>query len=195
MLQFTRIPHERTAIERLLPPTLPPCVASPVRKYVAWSERNVKSDLIEMRLAALGGWRPGAPPPASVQILPLAVCGDEWLLRRVCNAVSIGMPGFRPARHRDIIAFAGAPHHDRQGVFMARAGDTYVGYCIGRCRSGIGRISGLAVHPDWQQQGVGRALLHATLGYFCERGAVEARLYVHPDNRIASRFYQREGFR
>jgi hypothetical protein len=50
------------------------------------------------RREALADWTPSGSLPAGVEILPLAECGTEWLLRRVHNEAAVGSPGFRPAR-------------------------------------------------------------------------------------------------
>ena len=171
-----------------------PLLAVLVRRYVAWTERRVKSELRELARPDLQGW--AAPPCAcaAADILPLSACGNEWLLRRTYNDAAVGSPGFRPARVLDMIAFAAAPNHDPHGVFLARAGGRYVGTCVARYSAGVGRIYSMAVHPKFRRRGIGRALLHAALRHLQECGAVEARLYLHPDNGVAAELYTGEGF-
>lgn len=149
-----------------------------------------------MRLGSLEEWRSPRPLSEEFQILSLPDCGDEWLLRRVLNKAGQDSPGFRPARWVDIVAFTGAPSHDPRGVFLARSRGRYVGCCIGRCRTnGLGYVYSLAVFPEFRRRGAASALLEATLQYLRERGAREARLYVHPENDGARELYCREGFR
>jgi mycothiol synthase len=59
---------------------------------------------------------------------------------------------------------------------------------------GLGEVYVLAVDPDAQGTGLGSALTVAGLAYLCDRGALEAMLYVDADNAAALRAYQKLGF-
>lgn len=166
-----------------------------VRRYVAWTERQIKSELVELRLEGLSHWRGCAPMSPGVDILPLSQCGSEALLRSVYNEAGQDCPGFRRARWIDILAFIADSSHDRDGIFVARYEGRYIGACVGRYRpNGRGMIYSLAVHPELRRRGIARGLLHATLDYLRRQGATEARLYVHPENDRALCLYDREGF-
>ena len=166
-----------------------------VRRYVAWSERQLKSELVEMRLGGLEHWQAPAPGPQQAEILPLSRCGTEALLRSVYNEAGRDCPGFRRARWIDIIAFTADSSHDRNGIFVARCNGRYVGAAVGRSRSsGRGMIYNVAVRPEFRRRGIARSLLHSALTYLRDQGAREACLYVHPENTAAIRLYYREGF-
>jgi GNAT superfamily N-acetyltransferase len=174
---------------------IPRWITTPIRRYVAWSERHVKTQSVTLQLSNLQAWKAKGNLPEEVEIVPLANLGDELLLRRVYNDSAKDSPGFRPARLVDMIAFATAPHHDRHGVFIARCSGHYVGTCVARRRSGgVGMVYSLCVHSEYRRRGVARALLHAALGYLQTRGVDEAGLYAHPENAAAISLYLREGF-
>ena len=56
-------------------------------------------------------------------------------------------------------------------------------------------ITLLAVHPDYQRQGLGQALLLALLTVACERGLERATLEVRATNQPALALYQKFGFK
>jgi ribosomal protein S18 acetylase RimI-like enzyme len=174
---------------------IPWWVARPIRRYVAWTERNVKTESVTLELTELQSWAGGAPLPEGLEILPLPQVGDERFLRFVYNEAARDSPGFRPARLVDMIAFAAAPHHDPRSVFIARLEGEYVGTCVARYRpDGAGMVYSLSVRAEYRRRGLARALLHTALQRLKERGASSARLYAHPENAPAISLYLREGF-
>ncbi len=56
-------------------------------------------------------------------------------------------------------------------------------------------ITILAVHPSYQRQGLGQAMLWLLLYYACQRGLERATLEVRDSNRSARDLYQKFGFR
>jgi len=56
-------------------------------------------------------------------------------------------------------------------------------------------ISNVAVHPDWQGRGIGRALLEAALDFAQDCGGVWVVLQVRDRNVVARRLYESLGFR
>jgi ribosomal protein S18 acetylase RimI-like enzyme len=56
-------------------------------------------------------------------------------------------------------------------------------------------ISNVAVHPDWQGQGIGRALLEASLDYAQNYGGTWVVLQVRDNNAVARGMYKNLGFR
>lgn len=56
-------------------------------------------------------------------------------------------------------------------------------------------IAGIAIHPDFQGKGLGRALLRAVLAELAGLGCGRCRLLVATDNGRAFSLYRREGFR
>jgi ribosomal protein S18 acetylase RimI-like enzyme len=55
-------------------------------------------------------------------------------------------------------------------------------------------ISNVAVHPDWQGQGIGRALLEAALDFAQVHGGAWVVLQARDSNRVARRLYESLGF-
>ena len=51
-------------------------------------------------------------------------------------------------------------------------------------------ISNVAVHPDWQGQGIGRALLEASLDFAQDHGGTWVVLQVRESNLVARRLYE-----
>jgi ribosomal protein S18 acetylase RimI-like enzyme len=56
-------------------------------------------------------------------------------------------------------------------------------------------ISNVAVHPDWQGRGIGRALMVNSLDYARDYGGAWAVLQVRDRNAVARRLYESLGFR
>ena len=56
-------------------------------------------------------------------------------------------------------------------------------------------ISNVAVHPDWQGQGIGRAMLEASVDFAQEHGSAWVILQARDDNRVARGLYESLGFR
>jgi ribosomal protein S18 acetylase RimI-like enzyme len=55
-------------------------------------------------------------------------------------------------------------------------------------------ISNVAVHPDWQGRGIGRALMEASLDFAEAYGASWVVLQVRDHNRVARQLYESLGF-
>jgi GNAT superfamily N-acetyltransferase len=73
-----------------------------------------------------------------------------------------------------------------RSVVLAKTGDLLIGYCA----YGDGWLDQLYVHPDYQGLRVGSALLNGAMT--AERNLA---LWVFQKNAVASRFYQRFGFK
>ena len=56
-------------------------------------------------------------------------------------------------------------------------------------------VSNVAVHPDWQGRGIGRAMLEAALDFARGYGGAWVVLQVRDDNQAARRLYDSLGFR
>jgi ribosomal protein S18 acetylase RimI-like enzyme len=170
-------------------------IARPVRAYVAWLERDLKRELIELALSDLQQWDQPVVPPTGVEILPLPRCGNEWLLRRTYNAAAADSPDFRPAGWPQILSLMASPIHDPAGIFLAHSEGQYVGTCVTRLRpNGLGMVYSLAVQPEFRRSRLGRALLRRGLAHLRDRGAAEARLLVSEEALPARGLYQSEGF-
>jgi ribosomal protein S18 acetylase RimI-like enzyme len=165
------------------------------RRYVAWTERNLAQQCVELRIDGLQEWAGQREGVAGVEMVPLPECGSEWLLRDLFNECCHDSAGYRRAGYIHILAFRAAPYHDPHGILVARSEGRHVGFCFARSRPhGRGLINGLAVHPEFRGRGMGRALLRTSLLYLKGKKASEAVIRVHPDNAVALDFYRREGF-
>jgi GNAT superfamily N-acetyltransferase len=166
-----------------------------VRRYIAWTERGVVQRCVTLDIADLQSWERTVEIPTGVEVLPLASCASDWLIRRLHNEAFADSPGYRPATPLHIIAFRSAPYHDPWSIFVAREGKRYLGFCVGRNRpGGRGLINGLGVIPAGRGRGIARALLRTTLTHLKREGASDAMIRVHPDNAPAIRLYWSEGF-
>lgn len=70
-----------------------------------------------------------------------------------------------------------------------------IGYQISTATTMGGHLARLAVHPDWQKQGIGHALLHDLLVQCNKRGAYTITINTQQDNIASLHLYQNWGFR
>ncbi len=81
------------------------------------------------------------------------------------------------------------------GFIVAELNRIVVGFVVGfLAQEGTGRIFSLAVHPLYQNRGIGSALLREIIAVFQKSGVVEVVLEVRLGNLKARRFYERHGF-
>ena len=85
-----------------------------------------------------------------------------------------------------------------RGFLVAVQDGAVVGYAIADVRSNHGRDLGhlkdIAVHPEAQGEGVGRALLRRVLFTLAVAGAAVVKLEVREDNDVAQSLYEDVGF-
>ncbi len=83
-----------------------------------------------------------------------------------------------------------------EGIFVAVEEGTVVGYVTSRVdhESKIGWIPNLAVLPEYQQRGLGKALLEAVLAYLNAQGMLYARIETLAHNAIGQHVYPGLGF-
>jgi ribosomal-protein-alanine N-acetyltransferase len=153
-------------------------------------------------------------PLAKVGMYPI-----DYLVtyERICDAVPVPSPPaetrLRPAHSGDIEALialdtAAFPSLWRQatgeliellmtsGRFtVAEREKTLVGYACSDVRRGLGQIYRLAVHPAFQGQGIGSALLADALTYCQAAGAGVVTVNTQQSNHTSDRLYRRFGFR
>jgi ribosomal protein S18 acetylase RimI-like enzyme len=81
-------------------------------------------------------------------------------------------------------------------AFVAVSEGEVIGFVCNRLyhSRSIGHVANLAVRPEFQGRGAGRALLNATLEYFREQGMRYARIETLKQNERARRFYPSLGF-
>lgn len=98
---------------------------------------------------------------------------------------------WRKVRHIDADVEA-----NPSGVFVAEEGGCVLGYITTRVDQGskIGGIPNIAVLPDHQARGVGKALMNHALTYFREQGMAFAKIETLDQNQIGSVFYPSTGF-
>jgi len=85
-----------------------------------------------------------------------------------------------------------------EGVLVAEDEDgTVVGYITTTTDevSGIGRIPNLAVAPNQQGKGIGKALINAALDRFEDKGMELVKIETLATNETGQAFYPRFGFR
>ena len=83
-----------------------------------------------------------------------------------------------------------------EGIFVAEADGVVVGFitCRADAQSRIGRIANMAVAPEHQGRGTGRALMEAALEHLRGRGMEGVRIETLEQNEVGARFYVSMGF-
>lgn len=80
-------------------------------------------------------------------------------------------------------------------ITVATMGETIVGYACVEVKGEFGHIVRLAVHPLWQERGIGRQMLLEAMHYLSQAGATRLTLNTQQSNRRALLLYERLGFR
>ncbi len=134
--------------------------------------------------------------PAGVQVRPFRRERDEQPWLELNNRAFAGHPEngswtIEVLRHRQQ-----QPWFDADGFRMAWEGDVLVGFCWTKLHpQGLGEIYVIAVAPERQGGGLGRALALDGLWYLYEQaGASTGMLYVDASNARALALYERLGF-
>ena len=70
-----------------------------------------------------------------------------------------------------------------------------VGYSCVEMKGEVGHIARVAVHPHWQEQGIGRQLVLDAMHYLSEAGATRLSLNTQQSNRRALHLYESLQFR
>ncbi|MBM3265352.1 MAG: GNAT family N-acetyltransferase [candidate division Zixibacteria bacterium] len=98
---------------------------------------------------------------------------------------------WRKVRHIDADVAANA-----SGIFVAEFGECVAGYITTRIdrESRIDAIPNIAVLPEFQGKGIGKALMRRALDYLREQGMVLAKIETLDQNQIGSTFYPQTGF-
>jgi len=98
---------------------------------------------------------------------------------------------FRKARHIDWDAQANA-----DGILVWEEEGEVVGFIATRVDSQtkIGGIPDMAVHPEHQGRGIGKALMQAALDYLKAAGMEYVRIETLEQNQVAAAFYRKVGF-
>jgi len=147
------------------------------------------------RPAAVGPVRIPSPPPG-VTIRPIDPERDvaEWV--RVTNAAFADQPGRFDATAETLARFLAEEGAIDDGLVMAWDGDSAIG--LARVayddEPGAAMVEQVAVVPEWQGRGVGRALLRTVLGIAQDLGLDDTWLSTGESNERAVALYESEGF-
>lgn len=83
-------------------------------------------------------------------------------------------------------------------LLVGLQGDVVVGFVVVSALTAVypveAELESIAVAPEWQRQGVGRALLEAAVEWADKVGTAELRLEVRTGNVSARRLYEQNGF-
>ena len=103
------------------------------------------------------------------------------------------------ARWKRVLQGEGDPDLSPEMVLVAVEGDEVLGYArLLKSRDadgeGVGEIGAIYVAPERWRQGVGQALMTASLVHLKSQGFPEATLWVLEANERARAFYEKEGW-
>lgn len=141
--------------------------------------------------------------PDGITLAPLREGADDDALIEVNNAAFAGHPEQSGWTRAELAVRRAAPWYDPADVLLAWRGDELVGFHWTKrhlepkpevpARGQLGEVYILAVRPQAQGLGLGRALLRAGLGHLRRRECTDAALYVDAED-VAVRLYENEGF-
>jgi ribosomal protein S18 acetylase RimI-like enzyme len=118
-----------------------------------------------------------------------ATLADAAELVALWQACGLTRPWNDP--HADFALALGNP---TSTVLLARDGDVLIGSVMAGFDGHRGWIYYLAVAPDRQRGGIGRALMAAAEAWLAERDAPKVQLMVREGNAAALGFYARLGY-
>lgn len=81
----------------------------------------------------------------------------------------------------------------RESFLVAEVEGKVVGYALGRVVKRKGKISRIAVDPQYRREGVGRQLVASLLRYFKRKGIKKAQVEIRVTNQALIKFFK--GFR
>lgn len=144
--------------------------------------------------------RPPAPAPAAVwpeglRLTPFEPDDHVFAEWTACynEAFAARFPS-HVATVDEAHAIAASPRFRADGLLLAWRGDRCVGFCRNTLLPDRGEVDVLAVRPDGQGRGLGRALLRWGVDWLAGQGFPRAHLLVDGDNDAALRLYRSEGF-
>jgi ribosomal protein S18 acetylase RimI-like enzyme len=130
------------------------------------------------------------PPPAAFVIDHVSAESDYPEIAR-CLEGAFGGEGNRIAMLRSL---AGNPRYQPELNVVARSADGRIAsYCRGTvdADSGVGSIDPVATHPDFQGNGLGRAIVLACFGAQARLGGRESYIVSGPEGSAGSRLYRK----
>jgi mycothiol synthase len=121
--------------------------------------------------------------------------GDEDELLRVNSRAFVGHPEQGAMDAANLAERMAEPWFDPEGLIVAVADGRMLGFHWTKRHSpGLGEVYVVAIDPEAQGRGLGRALTLAGLHHLASRGLDEVLLYVESDNAPAVAVYSRLGF-
>ena len=121
--------------------------------------------------------------------------GDEDELIRVNSRAFVGHPEQGAMDAANLAERMVEPWFDPAGLIVAVTGDRMLGFHWTKVHSpSHGEVYVVAIDPEAQGRGLGRALTLAGLHHLAARGLDEVLLYVESDNAPAVAVYSRLGF-
>lgn len=122
---------------------------------------------------------------------------DDFL--RVNNRAFDWHPEQGGMTHADLAERQAEPWYDAAGFLLHFRGDDLAGFCWTKVHTDLepsmGEIYAIAIDPDFQGIGLGRALTLSGLTHMSDNGITRAMLYVESDNHSANAIYEVAGFR
>lgn len=128
------------------------------------------------------------PPPQKPQAILRPICGGDLATLLTLDSVAFD-PLWRFDRGHFMELLVTAGHST-----IAEKAEQPVGYAISDVMGETGFIVRLAVHPQFQGQGIGRQLLADSLDYCRAAGAATVRLNTQESNVASHHLYQRFDF-
>jgi GNAT superfamily N-acetyltransferase len=162
---------------------------------------NELGNMIQMQLANLEEMvrRLAAPLPAGIRLRPANLATDLPLIAGLYNTI-FARDEAEALTADEVAGYVRHPGLDALGVFLAFAGEAVVGLAVGKREvpapgepGGRGSVELVAVRADYQQQGIGRALVHRALAWLSEQGV--ERVVAAADHPMVLGLLQRYGFR
>jgi len=141
-----------------------------------------REEWISLQLLDLPGAmrRTEGPLPAGIRLRTVDLATDLPRIASVYNA-AFGLEGSDAITAELVAQFTWHPGLHPAGAFLAMHDQRAVGLGVGSVEVPVaggrvqrGAVELLAVHPDQQRQGIGRALLHAVLGWLRGLGVTVA---------------------
>jgi mycothiol synthase len=121
--------------------------------------------------------------------------GDENELLRVNSRAFVGHPEQGAMDAANLAERMAEPWFDPDGLIVAVADNRMLGFHWTKEHSrSLGEVYVVAIDPEAQGRGLGRALTLAGLRHLAARGLDEVLLYVESDNAPAIAVYSRLGF-
>ena len=150
---------------------------------------------VRMAVSLDRAWPDQVPPGVALRPLELA---DAEAMNVLDNRAFASDPGYVPESLTTFREEHFQGHDSAPELSLAACeADRIVGFMLARrwADEGTGYIDVLAVDPDRQGQGIGRALLHRAFSGFAAAGLREAQLSVSSVNPRALRLYESAGMK